>query len=117
MATGWSDIATAEAQDLLSVFLRPRGLVLSAVRLTEAAVSSSADPLGRNIPSMSLKPMGGGSPLHIWMSMLRKIVAPLVPAASQHAYGIPSGPGALCLALRRKVSISSMSVFWRGTNR
>jgi hypothetical protein len=49
----------AAAMVLLSVFLRPRGLVFSAVLLTLPRVSSSAVPFGRKIPSELLKPEGG----------------------------------------------------------
>ena len=55
---------------LLSVFLRPSGRVLSAVRLTLVVVSSSAEPLGRKIPRLELKSSGGSVP-HIMESWAR----------------------------------------------
>ena len=60
----------AAAMVLLSVFLRPRGLVFSAVRFTLPSVSSSAVPLGRNIPMELLKP-GGGFPPSIIIRIAR----------------------------------------------
>ena len=77
-------LATA-ATVLLSVFLRPRGLVFSAVRFALLAVSSSDEPLGRKTPSKSLKLGGVGSPLHIAVRMLWRIIAPFSPAAYQQA--------------------------------
>ena len=48
----------AAAMVLLSVFLRPSGLVFSAVLLTLPRVSSSAVPFGRKIPRALLNPGG-----------------------------------------------------------
>ena len=61
---------TTAAMVLLSVFLRPSGRVLSAVRLTLVVVSSSAEPLGRKIPRLELK-SPGRSVLHIMESWAR----------------------------------------------
>ena len=83
-----------------------RGLVFSAERLTLLAVSSSNEPFGKNTPRMSLKSVGGASPLHMEERIMWRTKAPFSPAACQQAYGIPSGPGALCLTLRREVLMS-----------
>ena len=44
---------------IVGVFLRPNGLVFSAVLLTLQRVSSSAVPFGRRIPRELLNPSGG----------------------------------------------------------
>ena len=54
--------------------------MFSAVRLTELTMSSSAAPLGKKIPSMSLKPKGGRLPWHISLRMSWRMVAPSEPA-------------------------------------
>ena len=83
----------------------------SAIRLTRLAVSSSELPVGRKTLSESLKQPGGEVPNIIARRVLPRASVPISTAAFHAEYGMPSGPTAQGLALKKEFDVISSRDF------